>query len=103
MFALYSVPEMGSSLIFNFKYSYYIQNVVYKFVSNLRMIKKRKRKNLPKRQKKEGMGGRWNGECGLRPLRAVGSIYEPEAVGAIGAYAPEGRRNLSIWDLGMGN
>jgi len=24
-------------------------------------------------------------ECGLRPLRAVGSIYEPEAVGAIGA------------------
>jgi hypothetical protein len=90
MFALYSVPEMGSSLIFNFKYSYYIQNVVYKFVSNLRMIKKRKRKNLPKRQKKEGMGGRWNAEGGLRP------------VGAIGAYAPEGRWNLSIWDWGMG-
>jgi len=32
-------------------------------------------------------------ECGLRPLRAVGSIYEPEAVGAIGAYAPEGSGN----------
>jgi NADPH-dependent glutamate synthase beta subunit-like oxidoreductase len=31
-----------------------------------------------------------NVEVGLRPLRAVGSIYEPEAVGAIGAYAPEG-------------
>ena len=29
-------------------------------------------------------------DCGLRPLRAVGSIYEPEAVGAIRAYAPEG-------------
>ena len=29
-------------------------------------------------------------EFGLRPLRAVGSIYEPEAGGAIGAYAPEG-------------
>ena len=33
-------------------------------------------------------------EYGLRPLRAVGSascgLYEPEAVGAIGAYAPEG-------------
>jgi hypothetical protein len=38
-----------------------------------------------------GRLGRWNWECGLRPLRAVGSIYEPEAVGAIGAYAPEGR------------
>ena len=32
-------------------------------------------------------------ECGLRPLRAVGSIYEPEAGGAIEAYAPEGRWN----------
>jgi hypothetical protein len=45
---------------------------------------------------KKGMGrcGRWNWECGLRPLRAVGStLYEPEAVGAIGVYAPEGRRN----------
>jgi hypothetical protein len=31
-----------------------------------------------------------NSECGLRPLRAVGSLYELEAVGAIGAYAPEG-------------
>jgi hypothetical protein len=30
-------------------------------------------------------------ECGLRPLRAVGSLYEQEAVGAIGTYAPEGR------------
>jgi len=27
-------------------------------------------------------------EGGLRPLRAVGSIYEPEAVGDIGAYPP---------------
>ncbi len=26
--------------------------------------------------------------CGLRPLRAVGSLHEPEAVGAIGAYPP---------------
>ena len=34
----------------------------------------------------------WKWECGLRPLRAVGSIYEPEAVGAKGAYAPEGMR-----------
>jgi hypothetical protein len=33
-------------------------------------------------------------ECGLRPLRAVGSmLYEPEAVGAIGAYALEGCGN----------
>jgi len=29
-------------------------------------------------------------DFGLRPLRAVGSIYEPEAGGAIVAYAPEG-------------
>jgi len=35
---------------------------------------------------------KWEG--GLRPLRAVGSmLYEPEAVGGIGAYAPEGMRN----------
>jgi hypothetical protein len=34
-------------------------------------------------------------ECGLRPLRAVGSIYEPEAVGAIGAYAPGGMWNAA--------
>jgi len=40
-----------------------------------------------------GRYGRWNWGCGLRPLRAVGSIYEPKAVGAIGAYAPEGRWN----------
>ena len=32
-------------------------------------------------------------EMGLRPLRAVGSIYEPEAIGAIKAYAPEGMRS----------
>jgi hypothetical protein len=31
-------------------------------------------------------------ECGLRPLRAVGSLYEPEAIGAC-AYAPVG-----IWN-----
>ena len=31
-------------------------------------------------------------ECGLRPLRAVGPIYESEAIGAIRAYAPEGMR-----------
>ena len=36
--------------------------------------------------------GSGNAECGLRPLRAVGSIYEPEAVGGIGAYDPERRR-----------
>jgi len=34
-----------------------------------------------------------NWEGGLRPLRAVGSIYEPEAGEAIGTYAPEGMRN----------
>jgi len=39
-----------------------------------------------------GEGKVWKWECGLRPLRAVGSIYEPEAVGAMGAYAPEGMR-----------
>jgi hypothetical protein len=37
-------------------------------------------------------------ECGLRPLRAVGSLYEPEAVGTIGAYAPEGMRNVDLKD-----
>ena len=32
------------------------------------------------------------------PLRAVGSIYEPEAVGAIGAYAPgEGGIRKKEW------
>ena len=36
----------------------------------------------------------WKLECGLRPLRAVGSIYEPEAVGA---YAPEGSRKEGIF------
>ena len=36
-------------------------------------------------------------ECGLRPLRAVGWLYEPEAVGDIGAYAPEGSRNRKEW------
>jgi hypothetical protein len=30
-------------------------------------------------------------ECGLRPLRAIGSIYEPEAMGAF-AWAPAGMR-----------
>jgi hypothetical protein len=44
-----------------------------------------------------------NWECGLRPLRAVGSLYEPEAVGASGAYAPEGRGNeKGIGRLGDG-
>jgi len=32
-------------------------------------------------------------ECGLRPLRAVGSLYEPEAIGAY-AYAPAGMRKV---------
>jgi len=37
-------------------------------------------------------------ECGLRPLRAVGSIYEPEAIGAF-ADAPAGmRKEKSILD-----
>ena len=31
-------------------------------------------------------------EPGFQPLRAVGFIYEPEAVGIIRAYAPEGSR-----------
>ena len=44
-----------------------------------------------------------NLECGLRPLRAVGSIYEPEAVGAIGAYAPEGSNGSGKTELGSGN
>ena len=44
-------------------------------------------------------GGMQKSECGLRPLRAVGSIYEPEAVGAIGAYAPEGRWNAEFNSL----
>jgi hypothetical protein len=42
-------------------------------------------------------------EVGLRPLRAVGSpsfkLYEPEAVGAIRAYAPEGM-GRSEWGMG---
>jgi len=46
-------------------------------------------------------GGKGNSECGLRPLRAVGSIYEPEAVGAIGAYAPEGSNGSGKTELGM--
>jgi hypothetical protein len=36
-----------------------------------------------------------NGECGLRPLRAVGSRYEPEAIGAY-AYAPAGIRKKNL-------
>jgi hypothetical protein len=35
-------------------------------------------------------------DFGLRPLRAVGSIYEPEAGGAIMAYTPEGWRISDI-------
>ena len=51
-------------------------------------------------QRTEGRGHRSRKvECGLRPLRAVGSLYEPEAVGAIGAYAPEGSGNA---EGGMG-
>jgi len=34
--------------------------------------------------------GSWNAASGLRPLRAVGSFYEPEAIGAY-AYAPVGK------------
>ena len=45
----------------------------------------------------EGSGNRE--ECGLRPLRALGSIYEPEAVGDIGAYAPEGSGNAECGNL----
>jgi hypothetical protein len=42
-----------------------------------------------------GRFGSWNWECGLRPLRAVGSrLYEPEAVGAIGAYSPTRRARV---------
>ena len=48
-------------------------------------------------------GGKGNSECGLRPLRAVGSIYEPEAIGAIGAYAPEGSNGSGKTELGSGN
>jgi hypothetical protein len=42
-------------------------------------------------------------ECGLRPLRAVGSLYEPEAIGAY-AYAPAGMRKekeIGIWESGI--
>ena len=48
------------------------------------------------RKQRSDDGGQWSEsrgqklEFGLRPLRAVGSIYEQEAAGAIGAYAPEG-------------
>jgi hypothetical protein len=42
-----------------------------------------------------------NVEVGLRPLRSVGSticlLYEPEAVKAIGVYAPEGMWNAEGW------
>jgi hypothetical protein len=35
-------------------------------------------------------------ECGMRPPASPSSrLYEPEAVGAIGAYAAEGRRKKS--------
>ena len=44
-------------------------------------------------KKRTGANGIRNWECGLRPLRAVGSIYEPEAIGAY-AYAPAGRRKI---------
>ena len=43
-------------------------------------------------------------DCGLRPPASPSCrLYEPEAVGAIGAYAPEGRREsfdsgFWIWD-----
>jgi hypothetical protein len=39
--------------------------------------------------------GRGNAECGLRPLRAVGSLYEPEAIGAY-TYAPVGSRKNQL-------
>jgi hypothetical protein len=46
-------------------------------------------------------------EVGLRPLRAVGSpsfkLYEPEAVGAIRAYAPEGMGKDWNAEVGMRN
>jgi hypothetical protein len=32
----------------------------------------------------------FGGVRGFQPLRAVGSIYEPEAIAPIGAYTPEG-------------
>ena len=52
-------------------------------------------------QRADGRGrrteGRWQRtgviEFGLRPLRAVGSRYEPEAIGAY-AYAPAGMRKI---------
>jgi len=44
---------------------------------------------------------RQNFKCGLRPLQAVGTIYEPEAVGAIGAHTP--RREWGISEGGIGN
>jgi len=43
-----------------------------------------------------------NSECGLRPLRAVGSkLYEPEAIGDY-AYAPAGRRKLRATGVEFG-
>jgi hypothetical protein len=43
---------------------------------------------------KTGRFGMRKGERGLRPLRAVGSLYEPEAVRAIGAYSPTRRARV---------
>ena len=40
--------------------------------------------------------GMRNTERGLRPLRTVGSLYEPEAIGAY-AYAPVGSRNDRVY------
>jgi len=41
--------------------------------------------------------GNWKfpiADFGLRPLRAVGSLYEPEAGGVIGAYSPTRRARV---------
>ncbi len=54
---------------------------------------------------RNGKFGRWNSECGKSewgkseggrrpPASPSCRLYEPEAVGAIGAYAPEGMGNL---------
>jgi CheY-like chemotaxis protein len=69
----------------------------YEATRRIRKWQARGQKTEDRRQKWEGRkekaeGGEKKSEIGMRPLRAVGSVYEPEAVGGIGAYAPEGMR-----------
>jgi len=62
------------------------------------MTEVRGQKTEDGRRKTEDRCRKW--ECGLRPLRAVGSLYEPEAIGDY-AYAPAGSRKVSAWGKGQ--